>query len=71
MSCDVGEAMESLENGLLLRHRIFTYSTWRAAHGRPPQDYSFHANSSEWPMDNFEIRSLYAVNDVYGLNGDI
>ena len=59
MSCDVGEATESLENeqsyvtaqyiqpfrrftyvtahsptlfSLLLRHRLFTYVTWRAAH---------------------------------------
>ena len=35
MSCDVGEVTEGLENellSLLLRHRIFTYVTWRAAH---------------------------------------
>ena len=45
MSCDIGEVTESLENelyvtahfqtllSLLLPHRIFTYITWRAAHG--------------------------------------
>ena len=40
MSCDVGEVTESLENeqnsptllSLLLRHRLFTYVTWRATH---------------------------------------
>ena len=47
MSCDVGEVTERLENelcftyitahspnlpSLLLRHRLFTYVTWLAAH---------------------------------------
>ena len=36
MSCDVDEATESSAHSpilsLLLRHRLFTYVTWRAAH---------------------------------------
>ena len=54
MCCDVGEVTESLENeqsyvtvhsptllSLLLRHWLFTYVTWRAAHYSYPIDVKF------------------------------